>query len=714
MHMRTARRRFGRCELDVDGPRLRRDGRPVKIQPQPLRMLVALTDRPGEIVTREELRTLIWGDATFVEFDQGLGYCARQIRLALGDDASHPIYVETIKGRGYRFIAPVVEEGSLPGGTEAGPAAPAVAAREPGNAARATNLALAAVAAVILAAAGLATWTRRPTARPVYTQVTNFTDAAVAPAVSPDGRMIAFIREAEPSFPIEGEVFVKRLPDSEAVQLTRDRLPKYGVAFSQDGSEITYTVATTGHWNTMAVPVLGGEPRLVLTNASGLSWLPGHRVLFSEFTGGIHMGLVTSTETRSELRRIYLPAHERGMAHQGILSPDGRWVLVVEMGPDGRWEPCRLVPFDGSNPGAPIGPAGGRCTAAAWSPDGREMYFTVYLGKDSHVWRQRFPRGATEQLTFGPAGEVGLAMSPDGRSLLTSVGTEESGLWIRDPSGERLLSSEGFVWDLSYSTDGRRLYYLLGGVASRRASELWMLDVNSGKSRPVVQGFIIKSYDVSADERTIVFASRSDDGRSELWIASADHSSEPRRLSRSGDDSPYFGSGAHIVFRATEGKNNYLFEMDPDGGNRHRIRTEPIVELNGRSADRRWAVSMVPAHDGPPVATVLVPLEGGTEQRMCPAACTVRWTPSGDRFFLQPVQDVPAGDALVFPLVGQKMFPELPPGGVASVAEGASLPDSRVVHLAFPFNDAAPGPMPDTFAYAKTVAHRNLFWISLK
>jgi hypothetical protein len=60
------------------------------------------------------------------------------------------------------------------------------------------------------------------------------------------------------------------------------------------------------------------------------------------------------------------------------------------------------------------------------------------------------------------------------------------------------------------------------------------------------------------------------------------------------------------------------------------------------------------------------------------------------------------------------MFPDLPPGGVASVAEGASLPDSRVVHLAFPFNDAAPGPMLDTFAYAKTVAHRNLFWITVK
>jgi TolB-like protein/DNA-binding winged helix-turn-helix (wHTH) protein len=130
MHMRSARRRFGRCELDVAALRLLRDGRLVKIQPQPLRMLVALTDRPGDIVTREELRTLIWGDATFVEFDQGLGYCMRQIRLALGEEAAHPIYIETIKGRGYRFIAPVVEEPAAPAIDQMEASAPAAPAEQ--------------------------------------------------------------------------------------------------------------------------------------------------------------------------------------------------------------------------------------------------------------------------------------------------------------------------------------------------------------------------------------------------------------------------------------------------------------------------------------------------------------------------------------------------------------------------------------------------------
>ena len=84
--------------------KLFREGRPVKIQPQPLRVLGVLLERPGEIVSREQLRTPVWGDATFVEFDQGLNYCIRQIRLALRDGASEPLYIETLPKQGYRFI----------------------------------------------------------------------------------------------------------------------------------------------------------------------------------------------------------------------------------------------------------------------------------------------------------------------------------------------------------------------------------------------------------------------------------------------------------------------------------------------------------------------------------------------------------------------------------------------------------------------------------
>src|SRR6187200_881771 len=107
MSARGRRFRFGDFELRLDARELLRDGRPVRIQPQPYRVLELLVLRAAEVVSREELRQRIWDAATYVEFDQGLNYCIRQIRLALGDDAATPVFIETLKKRGYRFTAPV-------------------------------------------------------------------------------------------------------------------------------------------------------------------------------------------------------------------------------------------------------------------------------------------------------------------------------------------------------------------------------------------------------------------------------------------------------------------------------------------------------------------------------------------------------------------------------------------------------------------------------
>ena len=96
--------RFSNFELDRHTLELRRDGAPVKLQQQPARVLVMLIDRAGELVTREELQRELWGDETFVDFDRGLNYCVSQIRAALGDSAETPRFLETLRGRGYRFI----------------------------------------------------------------------------------------------------------------------------------------------------------------------------------------------------------------------------------------------------------------------------------------------------------------------------------------------------------------------------------------------------------------------------------------------------------------------------------------------------------------------------------------------------------------------------------------------------------------------------------
>jgi DNA-binding winged helix-turn-helix (wHTH) protein/TolB-like protein len=113
---------FGLFELDPATGTLTRDRRPVRLQPQPARVLAILVERAGEVVTREELRAQIWNDGTHVDFERGLNFCIAQIRNALGDSAESPRFIETVPKRGYRFIAPVRSDG--PPSTQIKPIAP--------------------------------------------------------------------------------------------------------------------------------------------------------------------------------------------------------------------------------------------------------------------------------------------------------------------------------------------------------------------------------------------------------------------------------------------------------------------------------------------------------------------------------------------------------------------------------------------------------------
>ena len=102
--------RFGLFHVDPDGGKLLRQGVPVRLQEQPLRVLCILLERRGEIVSREELRQSLWPEGTYVEFDGSLNAALKRLRFALGDDADNPIFIETVPKRGYRFIAPVERE----------------------------------------------------------------------------------------------------------------------------------------------------------------------------------------------------------------------------------------------------------------------------------------------------------------------------------------------------------------------------------------------------------------------------------------------------------------------------------------------------------------------------------------------------------------------------------------------------------------------------
>jgi len=702
--------RFSAFELDLETGELQKEGKSVRLQPQPCKVLATLASQPGKLVTREEIRQQIWKGTTFVDFDQSLNFCIRQIRLALDDDRGAPRFVETVPRRGYRFIAPVTPVNSLP-------ALPGKEKKKQGLIGNA-SLMLGIGLAVVLVGALAYHWERPHRVSPSeWVQLTDFTDSATSPEFSPDGRMLAFLRGPD-TFNGPGQVYVKILPDGEAVQLTHDSLLKMSPVFSPDGSRIAYTIGA--RWDTWVVPTLGGEPQLMLTNASGLTWIGNHHVLFSEIKNGRHMGVVAANEGRGEQRDIYLPRDVAGMAHRSALSPDGKWLLIAEMDSTRGWLPCRLVPFDGSSSGKPIGAPDLHCTSAAWSRDGRWMYFSDDQGGTFHIWRERFPAGKPEQVTSGPTEEEGIAMAPDGRSFVTSVGMVEGTVWVHGDNGDRQISSEGYAEAPTLSFGGTQLFYLVRRRARGHFSaglfpngELWVTDLSSNHAQAVLPDLRLSGYSVSRDGQRVACSALDGKGKSHLLLASLERSKSPEQIrttSTESEDTPIFASNDDLFFRGSEKDANYLYRTKAGATVAEKVTNDPIIELESVSPDGRWVVTQVAfPREEAPRGVVAYPTQGGAPVRICRVLCFVSWTMDGKFMFVQLLgtsQTNELGKTFVIAVGPGNPFPQLPRDGVSSEADLAGVPGLKTREGA-----VSPGPDGSLYTFSKQNVHRNLYRI---
>lgn len=576
--------------------------------------------------------------------------------------------------------------------------------RLPGWAAYAALPALLAVAAVAYG------WRHQPvpspSARGAWVQLTDFTDSAVSPALSPNGKLLAFIRGPS-TFLGNGEIEVMRLSGGDPRQLTHDGREKMAPSFSPDGTTIAYT---TGMWDTWQVPVLGGTPRRMLANAEGLTWIdPGH-LLFSTNLDGIHMAVVTATAAGAESRGVYVPAREREMAHRSAISPDHHWVLVAEMD-NGGWLPCRLLPFHGGSAGTTIGPPGAACTYIAWSPDQKWMYLSSDKGGRFHLWRQRFPDGQPEPLTTGATEEEGIAVAPDGASLITSVGLRESTLWVHDARGTRQISSEGFASDPHFSPDGQRIYYLIqphGETGKFVNGELWEADRARAHTRRVLPGTSITGYDISPDGNEVVYSVADPHRISHLWLASVDHRFPPRPFpSAASEDDPHWDDGGHIYFRAAEGSLNFLYRMNRDGSGRARVSAQPILDFFAMAPNGRWAAISRPLGATPGANVIAIPTDGGPAVEMCPGFCLPAWSAVGTR--LSIVVDTMQGTMTYeYPVLPSNGLPRIPPGGPQDIMLANGIKGRRTLDGAVYL-----GPSHGLRAMLREEVHRNLYRIPL-
>jgi len=586
---------------------------------------------------------------------------------------------------------------------------------------------LAAIAVTMLAA--VAVWVRPPFSTRVpprgeYAQMTYFSDSATSPALSADGRLLTFIR-GESTFFGPGQVYLKALPDGNPVQLTFDRTDKMSPVFSPDGSRIAYTTVTNGFvWDTWVVPVAGGPPQPWFANTSGLTWIANRRLLFSEITHGMHMQVVSADDTRGAIRSVYTPDGSQGMAHRSVVSPDGRSAVIAEMVRP-QWQRCRLVALAGGVQRA-VGPDG-QCTSAAWSPDGRWMYFASNSTGTFHIWRQQFPDGTPEQVTVGPTEEEGIAASPDGRSLLTSVGIRQSSVWIRDGRGEREVSTDGYAFVPAipnastvqpFASDGRSLLYLArrGPVRfagpGERAGELWQTDLDTGQSHALFPGQAISSFAVSRDRAQVLFAALDGGGTPHIWLGRLDGAVPPRQLSPLDADSPHFGANGSVYFRGATTGASFIYRMNADGGV-EQATPRPVVFFLSVSPDYAWLVARVDVAAGPNgghenVAFPTAP--GGSPVTLCASAvCEVDWTPNGTSLVVRigGPDGTPGARTFVVALGPGEALPRLPSYGIRSERDLAGRVSQAFDGFVYPADSGS------AVAFVRSRTERNIYRVPL-
>lgn len=546
-----------------------------------------------------------------------------------------------------------------------------------------------------------------------YEQLTGVQDAASSPSLSPDGRLLAFV-QGSGGTGRGAEVYV-RTPDGVFRQLTRDGLFKTDPVFSPDGSSVVYSVQTgLRDWEVWEAPVAGGAPRLRMQDAAGLSWIGQRWVIFSDSGSGgrgrVRIG--AADFGRPQSRTLYEPDARWINVRRAHPSPDGNWLLVTESDNQfGTWRPCRLVPMDGRSAGLPVGPPGGGCRAAAWTPDGRWMYLNVRMAGEFHVWRQRFlgssAFGEPEQVTEGTAEEEGISIAPDGLTFVTAIGQERTSVWLRDWRGERRVSLHRTATHPALTPDGKTVVFQ---VRSPDAGDgIWATDIKTGHTRPVMEGLPITgfgtrtAFDISRDGRRLVVCALDEDGKPRLWVVALDGSGPPAMIPGVEGVDPKFSGRGEVIFCMRVGNRKFAYRVRPDGSGLRYANEFPITGIRGLSPDGEWLVVTGLSGESDWEGTLAIPLKGGAALRIFDAPVSVKWSPDQSYLFLE------ATKSYSIPLPRGQAFPEVPVDGFESEKSLARIHGVQVIESP----EVAPGPTVAAYAFVRHSVRRNIYRVPI-
>jgi Tol biopolymer transport system component/DNA-binding winged helix-turn-helix (wHTH) protein len=460
--------RFGLFELDIETRELRKSGMRIKLQDQPFQILAMLLERPGEIVTREELQKRLWPEDTFVDFDLSLNSAVKKLRQALSDDSENPRFVETLYRRGYRFIGPV-NGNSLPSPPTPGSAAEVVTAppvsEESSPSVRArdySGLTWAIIAALVLVAVGVF-WSHpsQPPRITGYTQITRDGRTKGFGGLVAGGERL-YMEEMELDRFVISEVSVSGgetaiLPTSLRDPMIRD-ITASGSALLVGTSE-----GTAGQDSVWALPLPAGSPRrlgdLVVNSAtwspdaSDLVFSKGQEIFIANSDGGNPRKLATASASVHNLR----------------FSPDGHKLRFsihdLKTDSSSLWELNR----DGSglHPLLPGWNESPQECCGNWTPDGKYFLFESFRAGRNNIWvlpvHAHWFGGHAEpvQLTNGPLDFTQPVPSRDGKRIFT-LGVQPRGELVRYDGKTGFVPYLGGMSaiGLAFSPDGQWVAYI--------------------------------------------------------------------------------------------------------------------------------------------------------------------------------------------------------------------------------------------------------------
>ena len=462
--------------MDLASEELRKNGLKIKLSGQPFQILAMLLERPGQVVTREELQKNLWPDGTFVDFDHSLNTAVNKIREALGDSAENPRFVETLARRGYRLIASVEVTGSseLPakvppeatepssGEVDAGlfrhSGAGAVSAPHSPAKRRSVGFpALIAGGVLLLAAAGVVFWWfwHRVSQSPLkLTRLTFDSGLTTDAVISPDGKLVAYASDRSGEGNLD--IWVRQIAGGEPIRRTQDSADDHQPDFSPDGSQIVFRSAREGG-GIYLIPTLAGQERPVAPLGRNPRFSP-RGDLIAYWTGHIQSrplgaqassatgGLFVVPSTDGPPRKV-----QTGFSAAGspIWSPDGNYLLFY--GHPAELYPLSTVTSDwwvvSKDGGAPIKTGAfdvlGKQQIERIFPapvplpnqwvDNR-IFFSAQLGDSVNLWHVSItPRtwlvtGPAQQLTSGSALEIRHSLARDGTLVFSSL-IENSDIW---------------------------------------------------------------------------------------------------------------------------------------------------------------------------------------------------------------------------------------------------------------------------------------------